>query len=107
MSTTFAAAAALPTAVIDTFGDAVVYTRVGGEVLSLTAVFDAAHHVDDLDADGRKITTVLPTLYARLADFGATPPARNDRFQIGTARYTVQRTAIDGCGGVSCYGVAT
>lgn len=104
---TFAAAAGLPAAVIDTFGGDVVFTRRSGEVLSITAVFDAAHHVDELDADGRKVTTVLPTLYARLADFGTTPPAKNDRFEVGGGRYTVQRTALDGCGGVSCYGVAT
>lgn len=102
MSSTFAAAAVLPTAIVETFGGAVVYTRKTGEVIELTATFDASATVRELDGDGRPFATVRPVLYVRLTDV---QPAKNDRWLVGGVAYVVQEVRPDGAGGAELLGV--
>lgn len=82
----------------DTFPTKVTYTPEDGSPESITAVFDLAAHVVEVDRDiGLNVDSTVPTLTVRLADLSVTPHVR-DRVIIGSTTYEVYRVELDGSG---------
>lgn len=91
----------LTRAVRDTFPEAVVYTPAGGDAASITAVFDEAHEAVEF-RDGQPVSTVQPTLWARLADLAAAP-GPGDTVTLSTSGRTFEVVDVqpDGAGGAT------
>jgi hypothetical protein len=82
----------------DTFPAEVVYAHSAGPVVALTAVFDEAHVVQDVEGD-RGVSTTRPVLTVRRADLSLAPRP-GDTLSVDGRSWRVAEVQPDG-GGMS------
>ena len=80
---------------------AIAYTCAGHAADSVSAVFNEAHVVQELQ-DGVAVNTTRPTLFVRIADLTATPVA-GDSCTIDAVSFEVTDVQPDGCGMAACF----
>src|SRR5689334_7498274 len=85
--------------VMAVFGEAVTYRPAGGSPFAMHGVFDEAYHSVSLTENGQSITTEMPVLGVRLADFaGHNPPKQGDKLSVRGGVYVVKDVHLDGHG---------
>jgi len=86
--------------VMGVFGEAVTYSPSAGTPFAISGIFDEAYReVEVVDGD-IPVTTEIPVLGVRIADFPA-PPLQGDLLTITRtgATYAVREARLDGHGG--------
>ena len=68
---------------------------------TITAVFDEAHYVQDIAADGQPVDATAPVLTVRDADL-VRSPQRRDTLIIDSQGYIVDAAHPDGSGMTAC-----
>jgi hypothetical protein len=88
---------------MDAFGESVSYDSARSPApFTITGIFDEAYSEIVLDR-GEPLTTLMPVLGVRLAEFPADfPPLQSDQLTLVRTceRFTVREVRIDGHGGV-------
>lgn len=83
----------------DAFGEPVTYSPATGGSFSVPGIFDEAYREVTLAGDGSALTTAMPVLGVRLADF-TDPPLQGDQLTIVRTgeTYVVKEVRVDGHG---------
>lgn len=87
-------------AAMDAFARPVTFlpAALGAVPQPMRGIFDAAHEVVELDAQGVPVSSRQPVLSVRVSEFQGAGPRADDRFLVGAKTYQVFDQEPDGQG---------